>query len=134
MKYRYLLIYSLFSFLVDRITKIAVILSSAEISQNPGVAFGLANNVPGILFFLIALGFFGLVLFGRNLDLTKKTPQIALGLIFGGGVSNLLDRLFYGSVIDFIDILKISCFNLADVSILAGSIILLVYVWRLSKA
>lgn len=132
-KYKYLIIFSTLSFLLDRITKLGILASSAEFSKNPGIAFGIGDNVPGILFFLIALGLVGLIYFGKNLDLGKKTNQIALGLIFGGGISNILDRLFYGYVIDFIDIFAISTFNFADLAIVVGSIILVGYVWRSSK-
>lgn len=132
-KYKYLIIFSTLSFLLDRITKLGILASSAEFSKNPGIAFGIADNVPGILFFLIALGLVALIYFGKNLDLGKKTNQIALGLIFGGGISNILDRIFYGYVIDFIDIFAISTFNFADLAIVVGSIILVGCVWRSSK-
>src|SRR4030042_3680062 len=127
MKYKYLIIFSTLSFLLDRITKLGVIFSRREFSKNPGIVFGIADNVPGILFFLIALGLVALIYFGKNLDLGKKTNQIALGLIFGGGISNILDRLFYGYVIDFIDIFAVSTFNFADLLIISGSIILIGY-------
>ena len=132
-KYKYLIIFGILALLIDRITKLGIIVSGREFLKNPGIAFGMADNVPGILFFLIALGLVALIYFGKNLDLSKKTNQIALGLIFGGGISNILDRIFYGYVIDFIDIFSISTFNFADLMIISGSIILIGYIWTTSK-
>ena len=131
--YRYLIIFIISGLLLDRITKLGVLISGGEFSKNLGIAFGFADNVPGILFFLIALGLVGLIYFGKNLDLTNKTNQIAVGLILAGGISNILDRIFYGYVIDFIDIFNISTFNFADLLIISGSIILIGHIWNISK-
>lgn len=133
MKYKYLIIFGVLAFLLDRITKLGIIASGEEFSKNPGIAFGIADTVPGILFFLIALGLIVLIYFGKELDLTKKSNQIGIGLVLGGGVSNILDRIFYGYVIDFIDIFSISTFNFADLAIIIGSIVLVVYVWNLPR-
>lgn len=48
-----------------------------------------------------------------------------LGLIIGGAVGNLVDRLFRGRVVDFIDFSWWPVFNLADIAIVAGVIIIL---------
>lgn len=132
-KYRLIFISALTVLLLDRIAKIAILASGNEFTKNLGIAFGIGHSVPGILFFLVALGLIGLIYLSKALDLKKQSNQIALGLILGGGISNILDRLFYGFVIDFIDIFSLSSFNLADVAVTFGSVILLVYFWRLPK-
>jgi signal peptidase II len=132
MKYRFLYLFFLAIFLLDRITKLAV-LSSDNFIKNPGVAFGLGKSIPGILFFLIALGLIVLIYLAKQLDLNKFSNQLALGLIFGGGISNILDRSFYGYVIDFIDIFSIAAFNLADVGVIVGAIIILANFLNLPK-
>lgn len=58
------------------------------------------------------------------------TINVAISMIIGGGISNLIDRVFRGSVIDYIDInywLKYPVFNIADVFIVAGVIIVISY-------
>ena len=60
--------------------------------------------------------------------------KVAFSLIVGGAIGNFVDRVFYGYVIDFIDI-KIfkydyPIFNLADSFIVIGVILLVIYTWR----
>jgi signal peptidase II len=52
-------------------------------------------------------------------------PPFAAGLIVGGAAANVADRLTAGSVIDFIDIGRLPIFNLADVFLIAGGVILI---------
>ena len=51
---------------------------------------------------------------------TGIRPQLAIGLLMGGAFGNLLDRLIFGHVTDFMDIMPWIIFNVADVSIVAG--------------
>ena len=51
---------------------------------------------------------------------TGARPQVAFGLMLAGAVGNLIDRLAFGHVIDFIDIFPWFIFNVADVAILVG--------------
>lgn len=53
---------------------------------------------------------------------TGARPQIAFGLMLAGAMGNLIDRLAFGHVIDFIDILPWFIFNVADIAILFGLI------------
>jgi len=64
---------------------------------------------------------------------------IALGLVAGGGISNLIDRLFYdGRVTDFLNIgigsFRTGIFNLADMAILAGALLLILSRYAPSSA
>jgi signal peptidase II len=66
-------------------------------------------------------------LFARRLGPSRF---IALGLVAGGGISNLIDRLFYdGRVTDFLNVgigsFRTGIFNLADMAILAGGLLLI---------
>ena len=92
--------------------------------RNFGGIFGLAQNM-GWLFALIGFG----LLIGVSIYLwigkdARRYEYICFGLIVGGGASNILDRIIYGSVIDFIDIQHIPywnyIFNTADVMIHLG--------------
>ncbi len=97
------------------------------LSHNRGVAFGLAggSGAPLVLVTLIALGIV-LYLFSRNP--TRPGMWIATGLLAGGAVGNLADRIRAGAVTDFIDLPPWPPFNLADMSITAG-VILLVWIY-----
>ncbi len=92
------------------------------LAHNQGVAFGLASgsDVPLILFAVLALGFVGFLL-ARN----PATPGmwIAVGLVAGGALGNLADRLRAGAVTDYVEIGSWPPFNLADVAITTGVVI-----------
>ena len=87
--------------------------------HNEGVAFGLAGGsaLPLILFALLALCFVGFML-ARNP--TIPGIWIAVGLVAGGALGNLADRLRAGEVTDYIEIGSWPPFNLADVAITVG--------------
>ena len=89
------------------------------LAHNQGVAFGLASgsDAPLIVFAVLALGFVGLLL-ARN----PGTPGmwIAVGLVAGGALGNLIDRVRAGEVTDYVEIGSWPPFNLADVAITAG--------------
>ena len=70
------------------------------------------------------------------LEINKKRPfyfVLGLSFIFGGGVSNLIDRVRLGSVTDYFD-LWYWIFNLADVFIIVGSVMLIVFYIKKARA
>ena len=93
--------------------------------QNSGIAFGLFASATSIVIVLttIAVGWM-LVFFARSGARHPVLP-VALGLVIGGSVSNLLDRVRLGYVTDFIDLRYWPAFNLADSFIVIGVAILL---------
>jgi signal peptidase II len=93
------------------------------LSHNQGVAFGLAGG-GGLGLIILTLAALGLVsvLFARNP--TRQGMWVAFGLIAGGALGNLIDRLRAGAVTDFIDLPHWPTFNLADISITVGVILL----------
>jgi signal peptidase II len=93
--------------------------------QNSGIAFGLFSNATAavIVVTAIAIGWMG-VYFARSGARHPVLP-IALGLVIGGSVSNLADRVRLGHVTDFLDFRYWPAFNLADSSIVIGVGILL---------
>jgi signal peptidase II len=92
------------------------------LAHNQGVAFGLASgsDAPLIVFAILALGFVGFLL-ARN----PTTPGmwIAVGLVAGGALGNLIDRLRAGEVTDYVEIGSWPPFNVADVAITAGVLV-----------
>ena len=93
---------------------------------NTGTAFGLFPNQTVFLIVasFIAIGF--LVYFYRTHALPRPMLRFAIGLQLGGALGNLVDRIVYGSVVDFIDVGWWPIFNLADSSIVVGMTILVV--------
>lgn len=98
--------------------------------QNQGAAFGIMQG-GGLLFVLIA----AVVIIGAVYFLFKyhlpPMAQYALGLITGGALGNLIDRVLYGSVVDFISVGWFPVFNLADSGIVCGGILLVLWMYLL---
>jgi signal peptidase II len=97
------------------------------LSHNAGVAFGLAGGAgaPLILITLVALGVV-VYLFARNP--ARPGMWVATGLLAGGAIGNLVDRVRADAVTDFVDLPPWPPFNLADIAITAG-VLLLVFVY-----
>lgn len=97
---------------------------------NSGAAFGIFPN-QGNFFILVAVVVaVAIVLYYRYLPTGGWLVRLSLGLQLGGAMGNLIDRLRYGYVVDFIDIGFWPIFNLADLSIVVGVIILAYCLWR----
>ncbi len=87
---------------------------------NTGAAFGLLPQY-SVYLALVAFLVIGMVLFyQRYLPGSSMLIKAALGLQMGGAVGNLIDRLHYGYVVDFIDTRVWPVFNIADASITTG--------------
>jgi signal peptidase II len=98
--------------------------------RNPGAAFSLFAEAPAeirapffIVTTLIAVGL--IISFFRKLSPGDRLSALALGLILGGAVGNLIDRLVHGEVIDFLHLVlpggrSWPDFNVADSSIVIG--------------
>ena len=93
--------------------------------ENSGIAFGLFSSATAIVIVLttVAVGWM-LVFFARSGARHPALP-VALGLLIGGSVSNLVDRVRLGHVTDFLDLRWWPAFNLADASIVIGVTVLL---------
>lgn len=131
-------------FFTDRIVKVIVaqnILFNEKINIlsgvisftktfNTGAAFGILKDYGIFLTIFSVLVIIGIIVYlvkgQKSID---STSSIAWGLILGGTAGNLYDRLIHHHVIDFIriDFINFPVFNIADMSINAGSIILIVY-------
>ncbi len=93
--------------------------------QNTGAAFSILEGRKGflvVLTLLIMAALCAYYLYARKKMLTAE--RFALGLIFGGGIGNLICRLRLGYVTDFIDIHIIPAFNVADIGVTIGCVLL----------
>ncbi len=102
-------------------------------TENSGAAFGLLREWSGILVFIGS--FVVIILFGLRKERSKsRLAAVSLGLLLGGALGNLIDRIAFGCVTDFLDFsIAIGArtyswptFNIADIAITAG-IILFMY-------
>ena len=94
--------------------------------ENTGMAFGLneGNTKNIILTVFILLIVFNFIK-NQKERIDIKTA-ISLGLILAGGISNLIDRIICGGIIDFIEVKYFAVFNLADCYIMIGWIFLVI--------
>lgn len=107
--------------------------------ENQGALLGLGQSLPQpvkiLLLTVLPLASLGLALLyllaNRNLS---KSMVLSICFIIGGGIGNIYDRLVYGSVTDFLHIdfvlFETAIFNMADVSILVGVLVIMVDVLR----
>jgi signal peptidase II len=94
--------------------------------RNEGVAFGIDAGGATLVIVLIALALLGLVLyFARHT--ARPLIWLPVGLLLGGALGNIADRIRDGAVTDFLKIPAWPAFNVADIAITVG-VIALVYV------
>jgi signal peptidase II len=94
--------------------------------QNTGIAFGLFADSTTAVIVLTGAAVAGMVLFFARTARRHPLLPVALGLVIGGSVSNLIDRVRLGHVTDFLDFLYWPAFNLADTFIVVGVALLFV--------
>ena len=87
---------------------------------NSGIAFGLFASATSIVIFLTGLAVAWMLYFFARSGSRHPVLPVALGLVIGGSVSNLVDRVRLGHVTDFLDFRYWPAFNLADTFIVVG--------------
>jgi signal peptidase II len=92
--------------------------------QNSGIAFGLFSSATPFVIVLTALAIVWMAAFFARSGGRHPVLPVALGLVMGGSIANLVDRVRLGHVTDFLDLRWWPAFNLADVFIVVGVAIL----------
>lgn len=97
---------------------------------NAGSAFGLFKgfNVFFVLFSIVVI--IAIFHYLKRIAKNEKMLQFAVGLLLGGTIGNLIDRLLYGAVIDFIDFRVWPVFNIADSAVTISVIMLVALLWK----
>ena len=126
-------------FALDALTKMLAVNSLTQVQSvsvipnifhftlvlNDGVAFGLLKDKADI-FIPVSLGAMAfIILYIRRSVFINAATTLALGLILGGAAGNLIDRIRFGYVIDFLDFRIWPVFNIADSAISIGAGILI---------
>ena len=93
--------------------------------ENSGIAFGLFPDATSAVVVLTALVVAWMLVFFARSGARHPVLPVGLGLVLGGSISNLADRVRAGSVTDFVDVGFWPAFNLADTFIVVGVTVLL---------
>lgn len=130
------------AFVVDQVSKLLVVANASTLSsgisilpgfnlvyhRNSGVTFGMLNGVPwwGLVVLALVVCLWLMVMLIRS---KVRIEAFAYGLIIGGALGNVLDRIRAGAVTDFLDFyvgdLHWPAFNLADTAIFCGVALLI---------
>jgi len=102
--------------------------------QNSGIAFGLFSSATSLVILLTAVAVGWMLLFFARSGARHPVLPVALGLVIGGSMSNLVDRVRLGHVTDFLDLKYWPAFNLADSFIVVGVVILLLALLQVDRA
>lgn len=141
-----------FIVLTDQITKYAIVSNAAHLpltitsffdlvlTWNRGISFGILNNHSDLAFWLIngmVIGIIAYIIYLLSKE-TKLLMSLSFGCILGGAFGNLIDRLFRGGVVDFLDFhlgdLHWPAFNVADSFVVLGVGLFLVQeIWGKKK-
>ncbi|MBI4450483.1 signal peptidase II [Candidatus Woesearchaeota archaeon] len=97
--------------------------------ENTGAGFGLLEGRNAV-FIVIAIIALGIIIYYLREAWHSKLLTLALALIFAGALGNLIDRIAYGFVVDFIDFHWWPAFNVADSAITIGGILLAWHWWK----
>jgi|TARA_Y100000034_G_C6754665_1_gene335700 signal peptidase II len=146
MKNKYMVVFlaALIIVLIDQIAKF-LIKTNFQLNQNLpivknffhlryihnfGAGFGILQQQTWILIF-ISITVIGVIFYYLDRISDKEIlPQIFVGFVLGGTIGNLIDRIAYGFVIDFLDFRVWPIFNFADSFVTIGVIGVIVYLWK----
>lgn len=101
--------------------------------MNEGVAFSIPFPYPALILVNVLLIFLIIYFSCRELDYDKYLARLSVSLLLAGGVGNLIDRLKNGYVIDFIEIWKWPSFNVADIYISVGVLLIIFFYARIKQ-
>lgn len=97
---------------------------------NTGMAFGMLAGNKALLICLCVAILAAVIFFTVKMRVKSRLALVSLGMIVGGALGNLLDRILYGFVIDYFDFCLINypIFNVADCFVVVGAVLTCVYV------
>ena len=100
-------------------------LLSVGLVANRGLAFGLLRHLPPLATTAVALTVIAALFYNRGAWPAGPAAQWGFGLIIGGAFGNVVDRLRFGYVVDYIDTHVWPVFNLADAAVVVGAGVLI---------
>ena len=97
---------------------------------NPGAAFGMLEHQRWIFVAVAILVVALVLLFYRKLQQESLITRMGAGLLLGGAIGNLVDRIQSGLVVDFLDFRVWPVFNIADIAICGGAAMIILDMWQ----
>lgn len=100
--------------------------------KNEGAAFGMLKDQRWLFMVFSSVAIVALMIYLFRFCPKKNMIRIPLAMIIGGGIGNMIDRIFLGYVVDFIDVTLIhfAVFNVADSFVTVGAFLLMGYLLR----
>lgn len=92
--------------------------------ENRGAAFGMLQNQKAFFVITTTLIIIGITFFLFKNKKLFPSVKLGLGLIMGGAIGNLIDRIRFSYVVDFFDFRIWPVFNIADISIVVGGLLI----------
>ncbi len=95
--------------------------------KNEGAAFGMLKDSRWVFMIFSSVAIIALLVFLFRFPPKSRWMQISIAMIIGGGIGNMIDRIFLGYVIDFIDftLIDFAVFNVADSFVTVGSFLMI---------
>lgn len=116
---------------VDQLVKFWLLRYLPEVILiNPGIAFGVGNTAWVLGLVLVGILLVGWLYFSSQ----DRIERLLLAVVLGGSLSNLIDRITRGGVVDYLKIPHLSSFNLADVGVIVGIGLLIFRYLSLSRS
>ena len=103
---------------------------SLTLVYNTGIAFSLLRGLPPATIVALALTVLAVALYNRDAWPRTTAVRWGLGLVLGGAAANVVERLRFGYVIDYLDVHVWPVFNLADSAIVLGAGLLILALLR----
>ncbi len=105
--------------------------------KNSGAAFGLFPQMSVVFTFVALIVSVVIVAYYRSIPTGQWIVRVSLGLQLGGAIGNLMDRVRFGAVTDLFytgifPTISFPVFNVADLAIVSGVILLMLHLWRTS--
>lgn len=103
------------------------------IHKNTNIAFSIPLPYLLIMILIPTIIMGGIYLAYRLLDFSRKSTVLAIGLAIGGALSNAIDRIVHGAVLDYIDVKFWPVFNIADIAITVGILLVIFFYDKMKK-
>ena len=101
---------------------------------NPGAAFGILEYQTGFFIVVSILMVAAAIWYVPRVPVQYRLLRYGIGLLTGGAIGNLFDRIRYGGVVDFLDFRIWPIFNIADIAIVCGvGCIIITYLYVMRK-
>jgi signal peptidase II len=98
--------------------------------QNTGAAFGMFQRYGMVFTVLAFIVSIGILYYYPQVPRNEVAMRLAMAMMLGGALGNLIDRLTQGTVTDFVSVGTFAVFNVADACISVGTLILILALWN----